>query len=527
MVLESFGPTSNNRSDPHHPRAAGTGGSSPRPRLRATSAMTAVMLAIAPAWSSPAFAFNISVTTPKISVNVNTGAITGSVNQATAAVGQAVGQVNAAVGAAELQIPLDHGQLLSSLGPTVAEATAAVLPRLPDLPHAAIAADATAAIQALTRNSAAVAAAPSGVGGHGLAALVGPAAAAAGHIQVRTGTVTLATGAVTTVDLYGDGLINFAVSSNATGAVAAGGNSRVFAEGQRLALAAAEVHGIVDNALNMNGVAQSSALALSEGRVALTVGNTAVVAATVDASGRDGRGDVLASIVGDAGFRPGVYAGTGSIRYGDQDTAAGAGPVPVWSSNATVLFGTVDERSGGSGAGGNLQRPERSPISARQEPIATDSLSLAAAILDPAPDQEDDVEEALTLLSQLDTLVGHAELAPTDVCQAAGGGGVGLMGCGTTEVFGAVVTLEPDATGSGCALLPAGGGLQLHCGGSDSLPGIDAPALEPSVTLQDLLDLLLQEPVRPLESPALAATGARDDQLAAVGQPGSSRLGWQ
>ncbi|MGF1627372.1 MAG: filamentous hemagglutinin N-terminal domain-containing protein, partial [Alphaproteobacteria bacterium] len=50
------------------------------------------------------------------------------------------------------------------------------------------------------------------VADQGLAALVGPGVANNGLIQARTGAVVLASGTAFTVDFYGDGLINFAVT---------------------------------------------------------------------------------------------------------------------------------------------------------------------------------------------------------------------------------------------------------------------------------------------------------------------------
>src|SRR5690606_15553948 len=102
------------------------------------------------------------------------------------------------------------------------------------------------------------------VADQGLAALVGPGVANSGVIQARTGAVALASGTAATIDFYGDGLINFAVTGATEAApVDADGNpldalvsntGAIYADGGTVILTAEAVGSIVDHAINMDGV---------------------------------------------------------------------------------------------------------------------------------------------------------------------------------------------------------------------------------------------------------------------------------
>jgi filamentous hemagglutinin family protein len=138
------------------------------------------------------------------------------------------------------------------------------------------------------------------VADQGLAMLVGPGVANNGLIQARTGAVVLASGTAMTVDFYGDGLINFAVTGATEAApVDASGKpldalvsntGQIYADGGTVILAAEAVGGIVDNAINMSGVIQARTVEGRNGQIALVAGDGAgavQVAGTLDASGAD------------------------------------------------------------------------------------------------------------------------------------------------------------------------------------------------------------------------------------------------
>ena len=433
-----------------------------------------------------------------------------------ATVTQSVGQTAAAV-AATTQGVSEQVQAVQAVPALAAAANVAAAIHLPDIPAVAngvavghIAAGATAAVEALARNQ--IASIPvAAAGGHGLAALVGSARATAGHLQVRTGAVTLASGTALTVDFYGDGLINFAVDGPAAVAVLGAGRGTAFADGGTVTLAAAAASAVVDNAINLGGVVTSQAIAVNEGRVALITGEVADVVVGSNVTDRHNRVDPLTAILADTEFQPGGYTGTGSVRYDHSGTAAtpGADPARGWSRDVTVLFGSVAGRSDARHPRGDGSEQSAKPTTgfpSRTEAVTPVGIILGAS--ESLDEGEEGADDALSLLNQIETLVGHEDLTPTDVCQAAGGGGVGLPGCGGSEVFGAVVTLEPDETGAGCALTGASGGFQLFCGGGSEPfvtgePGVHMPlpAIDSTQTLQDMLDLWLQPPASSVRTP--------------------------
>ncbi len=237
----------------------------------------------------------------------------------------------------------------------------------------------------------------------GLVALVAPGVENAGRIQAKLGRVLLASGDRFAIDFNGDGLISFAVEAagadgrgrpvDADGrALVAGVANRgeVIADGGMVLLTAAEAGGVLDQAINMDGIIRARSLTGRSGSVTLDAGagGSVRVAGTVDVTGEDGaRGgtvSVTADIVelaggaridasGDAGggtiLVGGDYRGQGdllraqSTRVGDgvllRSDATGAGDggtVVIWSDGDTAFGGTVSARGGAlSGDGGLVE----------------------------------------------------------------------------------------------------------------------------------------------------------------------------
>jgi hypothetical protein len=441
-----------------------------RNRLLAGCALAAASVALLQAWAGDAQGQVVSVSVPRVSiqvprvsvqvprVTVHVPNITVDIHQTTAAIGQTVSQVASGVGASVPNVGARVADILASVGAPGAPSV--------DLPDVAsqIAANTAAAVTAGLGN---VQGAING--NHGLAALVGPGSPTA-DVLAHTGAITVASGTVHTVDFYGDGLINFAVDGPV--APAAGSRGSPVTNGGAITLSAAAASSIVDRAINMQGVAQTQAITVHDGAVALVV----------DPAAAPGRGpavevrvDPLAAVLADADFRPGGQTTRVAIRYGEREPAPDRGG-SGWSGDGSQFFGVVE--TGGEAS-----------VSVAASVLPEPEMQSALLTATGEPEQEEELAEALTVLAQIDTLVGDEELAPMDVCQSAGGGGVGLPGCGAAEAFGAVVSLEPDTTGEGCALLGGGGGIRLQCGGgAEALPPLSAPGLDPSVTLQDLMD---------------------------------------
>ena len=436
--------------------------------LRKTGALALAVGVVVQGWSSTTHAWTVEVSTPTVTIATptistpvistptiaipNIGAITSTVENTVSNVQVQVGAVTAGI-----------ADLPATVSVNTAEITAQVTSNVDTVVQ-----DVTAATNTITAS----------INGQGLAALVSPGMAAAGAIHVRTDVVTLATGSAVTVDFYGDGLINFAVNDTQAGEIGANGV---------ITVASADASSIVDNVINLDGIAHSRALTIQEGQVALVVDLAPSAGEDIIPVRQQVRNSPLVQILDDPSFRPGSYNAIGRVAgalTGKQENEQN--PRPVWNTVTAAFFGTV-------------------------EALTEASLSV-----------EQEAQAALTMLTQLDTLVSKERLAPSDVCQAAGGGGVGLPGCGASESFGAELTLAPDETGVGCALISAGGGIRLSCGGvPDALPADDdfggpgTTVFDRSGTLQDLLDEWLNQPTLQ-DAPFIASRTQDYAQIAAA-----------
>lgn len=133
----------------------------------------------------------------------------------------------------------------------------------------------------------------------GIAALVAPYVANSGTIQARLGRVVMASGEAATLDLYGDGLIQFQTGAPAptTGGAAPAGidaqvtqDGAIIADGGTVLLSVDQARDVVDHAINMSGVIEARSVSSgADGRIVLHGGNDGAVrlAGRLDASGAD------------------------------------------------------------------------------------------------------------------------------------------------------------------------------------------------------------------------------------------------
>lgn len=115
----------------------------------------------------------------------------------------------------------------------------------------------------------------------GMAALVAPTVRNSGTITANMGRVTLAGGEVATVDLYGDGLLEIAVSPNTALEVTQTG--RISADGGQVMLQTADVEELVGNVVNAGGTVQADQATLvggPDGIIRLHAGRQGDVALT-------------------------------------------------------------------------------------------------------------------------------------------------------------------------------------------------------------------------------------------------------
>jgi filamentous hemagglutinin family protein len=216
----------------------------------------------------------------------------------------------------------------------------------------------------------------------GLAALVGGRVANSGTIVAHCGTIALASGETTTIDLAGDGMVRIAVSGDA-GRADAGVETTglIDAGGGRVLLSAGTAAGLLSSAINTSGVIRAASSDGAGGSIALVGrGAGAVrVAGALDASGATRGGSVtvtgervvvasgarIAASGRDAGGAVrigGDRQGRGTLRRAESTTVeAGArieaaasagrgGSVILWADDATRFDGAISV-AGATGGG--------------------------------------------------------------------------------------------------------------------------------------------------------------------------------
>ncbi|WP_300035253.1 MBG domain-containing protein [uncultured Roseobacter sp.] len=219
------------------------------------------------------------------------------------------------------------------------------------------------------------------IGEAGLAALVGTDVENAGVIMAHMGTVALASGELTTIDLAGDGVFQVSVDGDRAGAKVTQSGS-VNVSGGRVLLTAGGAAGALDAVINTSGVIRASSGTqrggsielVGRGQTSVTVSGDLDVASDNDAGGSiwvlgetvtlapearlsaDGATDGGSILVG------GDVKGGGDLRrswetrvaQGARLSADGAdgdgGKIVVWSDGSTWFDGAVSA-SGGIGGG--------------------------------------------------------------------------------------------------------------------------------------------------------------------------------
>lgn len=128
--------------------------------------------------------------------------------------------------------------------------------------------------------------------GNGLAALVAPHVVNNGVIEAPLGKVSLASGTETaTVDMYGDGMVQFAVGGTAGKALIENAG-RI--DGATVQMTAQGAKGVVDTVINMSGVINATSATVQGGKIILSGGSAGKVKVSgkMDASGAAGGGSV-------------------------------------------------------------------------------------------------------------------------------------------------------------------------------------------------------------------------------------------
>jgi filamentous hemagglutinin family protein len=224
----------------------------------------------------------------------------------------------------------------------------------------------------------------------GLAAFVAPNILNSGIIEARLGRIDIAGGTQATLDLYGDGLVELAVSEDSLSQTLI--NSGILhAESGSIRLTAAAAKDIVDNLILNTGVIIADSLGTdNQGRITLyaekgttvqaglldatglsggerggsieVLGDNVILArdSIIDASGLNGGGDIKigGDYLGQGGTPTSVYTyvDQGALIFNDAILNGDGGKTIVWADETTAFYGAIYGRGGAlSGDGGFVE----------------------------------------------------------------------------------------------------------------------------------------------------------------------------
>lgn len=226
---------------------------------------------------------------------------------------------------------------------------------------------------------------------HGLIALVGNNVTNEGHVQANLGKVVLASGEAFTMSFAGNDLIHFNVtkgsSKNGSGVRNTGS---LIANGGTIMVSAKAAQNVLDNVINMDGVAQARSVGEVNGEIIISGDPNATfvqLAGKVDASGKGAKeqgGDITITgknillsentsvdVSGDFGggniWIGGNYQGKGplpnakavviapnTLLAANAITKGNGGNIIVWSDNVTKTFGNIEAKGGALGGDGGF-----------------------------------------------------------------------------------------------------------------------------------------------------------------------------
>ena len=172
----------------------------------------------------------------------------------------------------------------------------------------------------------------------GLVGLVAPNVINNGVITAKLGRVHLASGDTATVDLYGDGLMDVAVSGAVQSQLVA--NSGVLsANGGTVALTAAAGKDIVNSLIAQSGALQAQSVGVKNGKI--------IIAA-------EGSNAVKGNITAEKGTKQGTSTVlvSGTLDASGRNSGERGGKVTVTGDNVALLNGTIIDASGHTGLSG-------------------------------------------------------------------------------------------------------------------------------------------------------------------------------
>lgn len=167
----------------------------------------------------------------------------------------------------------------------------------------------------------------------GLVGLVAPNVQNHGVIQAKLGKVQLASGDQFSVDLYGDGLVNMAVSDK-VGAQLVANTGSISAEGGTIALTAAAGRDIVNSLIHVEGELHAPSIQQHEGKIIIAAeGSNAVI-------------DNIASIKGSKIGTSVINTGNALLDVSGQAAGAQGGQISITADQISLFAGTILDASG-------------------------------------------------------------------------------------------------------------------------------------------------------------------------------------
>jgi filamentous hemagglutinin family protein len=252
---------------------------------------------------------------------------------------------------------------------------------------------------------------------NGLVALLGTGVANNGMIEARLGNIVLASGNKFTLDFYGDGLINFTVDAQAAragvdqnGKLLTNGVSntgKLIADGGFILVTARAAQGVLNNVIDMEGIAQAKSVSQKNGVIILSGGSqgTINVAGSLNVSSKNNQGGTIKILGSNIQVEtPSVLNASGKTGGGEiliGGNAEGAGPelnsnytfvasnviinanallkgnggrVVVWSNSGTEFYGNITARGGVLGGNGGMVE-----TSGEYLDVAGSNINLSAA----------------------------------------------------------------------------------------------------------------------------------------------------
>ena len=221
----------------------------------------------------------------------------------------------------------------------------------------------------------------------GMVALVAPGVKNSGVITARLGTIELASATHYTLDLFGDDLIRLAVGDSVAGALVdntgaaltaqLSSSGQLAADGGRIVLLSVPAAaGVVNEAINLSGVARAQSVGVSQrGEISLLANQGAIaIGGTVDTSSAVAGvlgGDVSAigsavHLTGAARVNANGIGGGGAVVLGGEDSGSfGAGAGATATAQTAVDLGALvsacgtaacaPDGTGGAGDGGSIR----------------------------------------------------------------------------------------------------------------------------------------------------------------------------